>query len=106
MTANAVHITFETDMTSKNTQAQYCAPKQSPYFDNGRYCRTGGLRPRDYVFHHCWTPDNRCNTVMQQVDMGGPLDAPALMPAGSVESISTRDAYGRPCARTSTFERN
>lgn len=77
-------------------------PTPAPYFDHGRYCRTAGLQARDAVFQHCWTPDNRCNTVMQQVDMGGPLDAPAFMPAGSVEGLTVRNfaGEGRPTVAT------
>ena len=77
----------------------------APFFNHARYCATGGLRTRDHVFLLCRTNDNRCNTVMQQVDMGGPLDAPEVMPAGSVESVLHRNWRGDPRPTTSTFSR-
>lgn len=77
----------------------------APYFNLGRYCSTGGLRSRDLVWSLCWTPDNRCNTVMEQVSLGGPLDAPESMPAGSVDGISFQHANGQPRQVTSTFPR-
>lgn len=77
----------------------------APYFDHGRYCRTAGLQARDAVFLSCWTPDSRCSAVMQQVDMGGPLDAPEYMPAGSVEGLTVRNFAGEGRPTTSTTAR-
>lgn len=58
------------------------------FFDHGGYCKTGGISSRDMVFYACWAPDNRCNYVMLHVDMGGPLDAPSTIPAGSCNSTT------------------
>lgn len=71
--------------TMTNPQTPICKPASPAQrlFDHGGYCKTGGIQSRDMVFYACWTPDNRCNDVMRVVEMGGPLDAPSEIPAGS-----------------------
>jgi hypothetical protein len=61
------------------------------FFDHARYGFTGGLHSRDMVFYACWSNDNRCNDVMRQVDAGGPIDAPDILPAGACDSITWHD---------------
>ena len=75
------------------------------YFDTGRQYRTGGLGSRDMAFAACADRTNRCNTVSSVIDMGGPLDAPDVMPAGACESRLFVDWRGNALAHTLTVER-
>lgn len=57
------------------------------FFDLPRKHRTGGLAQRDNAFGACVDASNRCNDVMRVIELGGPIDAPDLMPAGGCEGI-------------------
>jgi hypothetical protein len=75
------------------------------FFDHARYSRTGGLASRDGAFANCVDSTNRCNYVMLSVDMGGPLDAPDVLPAGGCESYLWTDWKGRLLPHVGTVER-
>lgn len=57
------------------------------FFDLPRQYRTGGLAQRQTAFAACVDMTNRCNYVAEAIDMGGPIDAPDLMPAGACEGV-------------------
>lgn len=57
------------------------------FFDLPRQYRTGGLAQRSAAFAACVDMTNRCNDVMHTIDLGGPIDAPELMPAGACEGV-------------------
>lgn len=75
------------------------------FFDVGRAARTGGLVSRDEAFAACVDRTNRCNDVARVIDMGGPLDAPDLMPAGCCEGWRWVDWRGRPLLHVETVAR-
>ena len=56
------------------------------FFNQPVYHRTGGVNSRDAAFALCVDYTNRADHVARCIDLGGPLDAPEVMPAGSCES--------------------
>lgn len=75
------------------------------YFNHAAYCRTGGVGSRDAAFAACVDRTNRCNDVMRAIDLGGPLDAPEEIPAGSCESRLWVNWRGEPKPTTTTTPR-
>lgn len=73
-----------------------------PYADS---IVTGGLRSRDTAQILCM-PCRSClygsiGALSHEFDSGGPLDAPGIMPAGSMNSTEWRDGRGNLLARQS-----
>lgn len=67
------------------------------------YNRTGGIASR--VSALCKCEAHHRTDAMQSIDMGGPLDAPEWMPAGSVDNITWYDSMGEPIARQTEIDR-
>jgi hypothetical protein len=75
------------------------------YFDHPRHHRTAGVASRDAAFAACADATNRCNDVYLVIQMGGPLDACDVMPAGSCNSDLWADWKARPLVTVSHVDR-
>lgn len=79
--------------------------KNPRFFDIAGFQKTGGLASRDSAFALCVDYTNRCNDAGLTISMGGPLDAPDTIPAGSCESYKWTDWKGHALPHVNTVER-
>jgi hypothetical protein len=69
------------------------------------YHRTGGIASRDAAYAACSDHTHRADNVSRCIDLGGPLDAPEVMPAGSCESRLWTNYRGEAMPHVSELRR-
>lgn len=80
----------------------------SPTDSQAEFHCTGGRWNRDVADILCCLGNSHVTPReirVDQLSMGGPLDAPTSIPSGEMSSIQWRSGLGRPLARVHTIDR-